>query len=556
LNGDLTSVLNLLDSYLGSAQYFPFLLLGTGIFFTLYLKFPQLQFFRHALRIVRGKYDKDDSKGDATHFQALATAISGTVGTGNIGGVALAIFLGGPAALFWMWMTAFFGMTTKFVEVTLSHKYRMVDDEGHIIGGPMYVMERRLNMKWLAVFFAIATVISSFGTGSLPQSNNIASGVATTFGIPEWITGGVLAIALGLVIVGGIKRIVLVAQSIVPLMSVIYVIGALAVILVNLPQVGASFVAVFQDAFTGSAATGGFLGASFAYAFNRGVNRGLFSNEAGQGSAPIAHAAAKADEPVSEGMVSILEPFIDTIIICTLTGMVILSSGVWTEKIENEFQRFDMEFISGTYSEDNSADRSELFEHLNFGDSTIKPLTAQLEVIGGVVVPGDFTLLHNRSIAEDVLYLDGDAPYSGSLQITDGKLQNAVTVRGKSLIHSVDLTTEAFTRGAFGEYGKYIVALGLVLFAFTTAVAWSYYGDRAMTYLFGTASVLPYRVLYVVGFFVAAIADTSLIWLVSAITIALMTIPNLITILLLRSEMRDTIEEYWDQFEREHPEGR
>jgi AGCS family alanine or glycine:cation symporter len=556
LNDDLTSVLNLLDSYLGSAQYFPFLLLGTGIFFTLYLKFPQLRFFRHALRIVRGKYDKAGDKGDATHFQALATAISGTVGTGNIGGVALAIFLGGPAALFWMWMTAFFGMTTKFVEVTLSHKYRMVDDEGHIIGGPMYVMERRLNMKWLAVFFAVATVISSFGTGSLPQSNNIASGVATTFGIPEWITGGVLAIALGLVIVGGIKRIVLVAQSIVPLMSVIYVIGALAVILVNLPQVGASFVAVFQDAFTGSAATGGFLGASFAYAFNRGVNRGLFSNEAGQGSAPIAHAAAKADEPVSEGMVSILEPFIDTIIICTLTGLVILSSGVWTEKIENDFQSFDMQFISGTYSEDNSDDRSELYEHLNFGDSTIKPLTAELEVIGGVVIPGDFTLLHNRSIAEDVQYLDGDAPYSGSLQITDGKLQNAVTVRGKSLIHSVDLTTEAFTRGAFGDFGKYIVAIGLVLFAFTTAVAWSYYGDRAMTYLFGTASVLPYRVLYVVGFFVAAIADTSLIWLVSAVTIALMTIPNLITILLLRSEMRDTIEEYWDQFEREHPEGR
>ena len=224
MNADLTSFLNLLDSYLGSAQYFPFILLGTGIFFTLYLKFPQLRFFKHALRIVRGKYDKDDAKGDVTHFQALTTAISGTVGTGNIGGVALAIYLGGPAALFWMWMTAFFGMTTKFVEVTLSHKYRMVDDEGHIIGGPMYVMERRLNMKWLAVFFAVATVISSFGTGSLPQSNNIAIGVATTFGIPEWITGGVLAIALGLVILGGIKRIVRVAESIVPIMSFIYVI--------------------------------------------------------------------------------------------------------------------------------------------------------------------------------------------------------------------------------------------------------------------------------------------------------------------------------------------
>lgn len=549
-------MLNLLDSYLGSAQYFPFLLLGTGIFFTLYLKFPQLRFFKHALRIVRGKYDKEEVKGDATHFQALATAISGTVGTGNIGGVALAIYLGGPAALFWMWMTAFFGMTTKFVEVTLSHKYRVVDDEGHIIGGPMYVMERRLNMKWLAVLFAIVTVISSFGTGSLPQSNNIATGVASTFGIPEWITGGVLAIALGLVIVGGIKRIVRVAESIVPLMSIIYVIGALAVILVNLPQVGASFVAVFQDAFTGSAATGGFLGASFAYAFNRGVNRGLFSNEAGQGSAPIAHAAAKTDEPVSEGMVAILEPFIDTIIICTLTGLVILSSGVWTEKLQNDFQRFDMQFVTGTYTEDSADDRAELHEYLNFGDSNIESLTGELEVIGGTVLPGDFTLLHNRSIAEEVQYFDGDSPYSGSLQIVDGKLQNPVTVRGKSLIHSVDLTSEAFTRGAFGDYGKYIVSIGLVLFAFTTAVAWSYYGDRAMTYLFGTASVLPYRVLYVIGFFVAAISDTSLIWLVSAITIALMTIPNLVAILLLRSEMRDSIEEYWDQFEREHPEGR
>ena len=548
---DLTSLLNLFDAYLGSAQYFPFLLLGTGIFFTLYLKFPQLRFFNHALRIVRGKYDKDDAKGDASHFQALATAISGTVGTGNIGGVALAIYLGGPAALFWMWMTAFFGMTTKFVEVTLSHKYRMVDDEGHIIGGPMYVMERRLNMKWLAVFFAVATVISSFGTGSLPQSNNIAIGVATTFGIPEWITGGVLAVVLGLVIVGGIKRIVRVAESIVPIMSVIYVVGALSVILINLPQVGASFIAVFQDAFTGSAATGGFLGASFAYAFNRGVNRGLFSNEAGQGSAPIAHAAARTDEPVSEGMVSILEPFIDTIIICTLTGLVILSSGVWTEKLQNDFQSFDMEFISGAYTEDSDDDRADLYAHLNFGDSSIEAFNGELEVRDGMALQGDFTLLHNRSIAEEVQYLAAGVPYSGSLKVVDGKLQDAVTVRGKSLIHSVNLTTEAFTRGAFGDYGKYIVAIGLVLFAFTTAVAWSYYGDRAMTYLLGTASVLPYRILYVLGFFVAAISDTSLIWLVSAITIALMTIPNLIAILLLRSEMRDTVKEYWDKFERE-----
>ena len=551
----LTDALNLVDSFLGSAQYFPFVLLGTGIFFTLYLKFPQLRYFNHAIRIVRGKYNRADAPGDATHFQALVTAISGTVGTGNIGGVALAIYLGGPAALFWMWMTAFFGMTTKFVEVTLSHKYRVVDEDGFIAGGPMYVMERRLNLKWLAVFFAVATVISSFGTGSLPQSNNIASGVALTFGIPEWITGGVLAILLGLVIVGGIKRIVQVAEKVVPFMAVVYFFGALTVIFSNLPQVGASFISVFQDAFSGSAAAGGFLGASFAYAFNRGVNRGLFSNEAGQGSAPIAHAAAKADEPVSEGMVSILEPFIDTIIICTLTGLVILSSGVWTEKLENDFQRFDMEFIAGSYHEQIDADREALYAHLNFGDSPVESFSGEIQIDEGIAVTTGFTLLHNRSIAEDVRYYEGDNLFSGAVLIDDGKIEKDLKVRGRSLIHSVDLTTEAFTRGALGDYGKYIVSIGLILFAFTTAVAWSYYGDRAMTYLFGVRSVLPYRVLYVLGFFVAAIADTSLVWLISAITIALMTLPNLVAILLLRREVKESIEDYWDQFDRQHPEG-
>jgi len=550
----LTESLGLLDSLLGSAVYFPFLLLGTGIFFTFYLKFPQLRFFNHAIRIVVGKYDKDGMPGDATHFQALSTAISGTVGTGNIGGVALAIYLGGPAALFWMWVTAFLGMTTKFVEVTLSHKYRTVDEQGYIAGGPMYVMERRLNMKWLAVFFAIATVVSSFGTGNMPQSNSIASGIETSFGIPAWLTGTALAIALGMVIVGGIKRIVQVAEKLVPVMAITYFIGGLGVIFLNLPQVGASLIAVFQDAFTGSAATGGFLGASFAYAFNRGVNRGLYSNEAGQGSAPIAHAAAKTDEPVSEGMVSILEPFLDTIIICTLTGLVILSSGVWTEKIENEFQHFDMQYVAGHYDEAETSTLSALYQHLNFGES-VPLFSGEIDVIDGTTVTTGYTLLHNRSIAEDVIYTDEDNPFTGRLTIHHGELLQKIDVSGKSLIHSVDLTSEAFTRGAFGDYGKYIVSIGLVLFAFTTAVAWSYYGDRAMTYLFGASSVMPYRVLYVIAFLLAAIADTSLIWLVSAITIALMTIPNLFSILLLHKEMRTAIDGYWDKFNREHPKG-
>ncbi|MBT3427137.1 MAG: sodium:alanine symporter family protein [Gammaproteobacteria bacterium] len=536
---------------LGSAFYFPYLLLGTGVFFTLYLKVPQIRYFNHAWRVVRGRYDKPDHKGDVTHFQALSTAIAGTVGTGNIGGVALAIYLGGPAALFWMWMTAFFGMTTKFVEVSLSHKYRQTDDRGFIVGGPMFVMEKGLNLKWLAVLFAVATVVSSFGSGNMPQSNNIAIGMLSTFGIPAWVTGLTLAILLGMVILGGIKRIVKVAEKLVPSMAVIYFIGGLAVIAANIDQVVPSFLSVLRDAFTGSAAAGGFLGASFAYAFNRGVNRGLFSNEAGQGSAPIAHAAARADEPISEGMVSILEPFIDTIIICTLTGLVILASGAWNEKHQTDFQKFDTQFIIGTWHEDSPSDREQLFAHLNFGESTITPFTGDITVSNGIATTTGYTIIHNRSIAEDVRFEREDQAYSGSLTISDGKILEPVVLKGRSLVHSVDLTSIAFTRSLFGEFGRYIVSIGLLLFAFTTAVAWSYYGDRAMTYLFGTGSLTAYRLTYVLGFFLAAISDTSLIWLISAITIALMTIPNLFSILMLRKEMKQSIADYWVKFEQD-----
>ena len=277
----------------------PWVLLLVGVFFTIYLGFPQIRYFKRAWGILSGRHTRSDAEGDASHFQALSTALSGTVGTGNIGGVALAIFLGGPAALFWMWATAFVGMTTKFVEVTISHKYRVKDDEGRIAGGPMYFMEHGLKLdlrlgnervihfgKWLAVFFAVATVLSTLGSGNMPQSNNMASGLNASFGIPQWVSGAVLAVAMFLVIIGGIRSIAKVASTIVPVMGVLYAIAAFAVIASNADQVIPSFVAVFRDAFTGSAAGGGFLGASFAYAFNRGVNRGLFSNEAGPGLRP------------------------------------------------------------------------------------------------------------------------------------------------------------------------------------------------------------------------------------------------------------------------------
>jgi len=539
-----------LDGYLGSAPWFPFVLLGVGLFYTVYLGFPQFRYFSHAWKILRGKFDKPDDPGDTSHFQALSTALSGTVGTGNIGGVGLAIYIGGPAALFWMWMTAFLGMATKFAEVTLSHEYREKAANGTMSGGPMYYMEKGLNMRWLAIFFAIATVICSFGTGNLPQINNIAISVESSFGIRPIITGGVLAVLLFLVIVGGIKRIAKVAAAIVPTMATFYVLGAFSVIFMNYQNIVPSFITIFTDVFTGSSATGGFLGASFAYAFNRGVNRGLFSNEAGQGSAPIAHASAKADEHVSEGMVSLLEPFIDTIIICTLTGMVILSSGVWTQKFDNEFQTSDLLIVEGLYDEQNEDDLQDLFGFLVNGNTAeVLPYNGTINVTSGLPDTTGFTVIHARSIAEGVAYFsDGDL-YTGPVVVTNGlPVDSAITLRGKSLIHSAALTTMAFTYGLAGQSGQYIVTLSLVLFAFSTAIAWSYYGDRAVIYLVGFKFVLPYRVIYCLAFFVAAFTDTTIVWNFAAVAIVLMTLPNLLGIFLMRRNMKSHVTKYWQEF--------
>lgn len=556
----INNFLLLLDSYLGSAVFFPYVLLGTGVFFTIYLGFPQIRYFGQALRIVTGKYSKKDAPGDTSHFQALTTALSGTVGTGNIGGVALALFIGGPAALFWMWMTAFFGMTTKFVEVTLSHKYRVKTEEGTMAGGPMYFMERKLGMKWLAVTFAIATVVCSFGSGNMPQSNNIAAGIHDTFHIPQWITGAVLSVLLFLVIVGGIKRIAHVAEKVVPTMAFLYVGGALYVIVMNAENIIPSFVAIFSDLFNGSAAVGGFLGASVALAWQKGVARGLFSNEAGQGSAAIAHSSARGTEPASEGMVSLLEPFIDTIIICTLTGLVILSTGVWNQKHENTFTRTDMTFISGEYSDKNPEHVAKLGQYLgtSSASSGITTFSGELQVNDGQIVGSGYTLLNSRSVAEDYRVLNSNeagelSPYSGVLKISNGNIDNAaaghetLVIRGKSLVHSVPLTIKAFS-AELGIYGEYIVAIGLMLFAFTTAIAWSYYGDRAIIYLVGQKGVLPYRILYVLGFMSASMIDTTVVWNLAYVTVAFMTLPNLFGILMLHKDMKQTVKDYWTHF--------
>ncbi len=557
---EFNELLIFIDQYLGSSSWFVPLLLGTGIFFTIYLKFPQLRYFTFALKVVRGKFDKKEDQGDTSHFQALTTALSGTVGTGNIAGVAFAIHLGGPAALFWMLVTAMVGMTTKFVEVTLSHKYREKISDGTMSGGPMYFMKNadfrlfgnKINLKWVGILFAFATVLSSFGTGSLPQINSISNSMLASFGIDKMLTGGILAILLGAVIIGGIKRIAKITEKLVPFMAVIYIIGAFSVILFNYENIIPSFISIFSEVFSGSAAVGGFLGASVAFAISRGVNRGLYSNEAGQGSAPIAHASAKTNEPVSEGLVAILEPFIDTIIICTITGLVLLSSGVWSEKHQNTFAEADLIVLDRIYIEENADDIKVLYNYLN-GNNTINTFDGQIQVNSGVL-SDKLSIIHARSIAEEVLFYDNNKNLlSGTISVKAGKIQEDIIVEGKSLVHSAPLTAMAFDRGFLGNYGNYIVSIGLLLFAFSTAIAWSYYGDRAMTYLFGSGSVIYYRIVYVIGFFIASFADTTIIWNVSLITIALMTVPNLIGLLWLRKEVKSTISKYWVDFKKEWP---
>ncbi|HNT92614.1 MAG: sodium:alanine symporter family protein [Bacteroidales bacterium] len=555
-----------LDGYLGGHPWFMVLLIGTGLFFTIYLGFPQIRYFRHAIRITTGKYDHSHDIGDTSHFQSLATALSGTVGTGNIAGVALAIHLGGPAALFWMLVTAAIGMCTKMVEVSISHKYRDILPDGSVSGGPMYYMKKRLNIKTrsgkviktgvvLGAFFAGATILSSFGTGNLPQINSISNSVFTSFGIRHIVTGAILAVLLALVIIGGIKRIAKVTSVLVPFMAMLYILGALLVIFTHPENIIPSFVSIFTDAFTGSAAAGGFLGASFAFAMNRGVNRGLFSNESGQGSAPIAHSAARAPEPVSEGMVALLEPFIDTICICTLTGLVLLASGAWNTKTDNQFQPTDVQVLAGVYDDSNREDVKRLGKHIR-GSEFLDLYNGMLEIDNGEIATEGISVIHARSLAENVRFLSGKDPFNGELEVIAGKLapMSTLTVEGESLIHSAPLTTYAFSHSMLKGYGSYIVTFSLLLFAFSTAISWSYYGDRATTYLFGQKYVIIYRIVYVAGFFVASFTDTTIIWSLSYVAIVLMAVPNLIGILLLRREVKENVKEYWQTFADQYPD--
>jgi len=456
----------LVDNYLWG-YVLVFLLVGTGLFLTVRMRGVQVWGLWHGIKLTRGLYDKKEDEGDLTHFKALATALSATVGVGNIAGVAIALRQGGPGAMFWLWVTAAVGMTTKFTECTLAVKYRRMDAAGFVAGGPMYYIERGLgpHWKWLAVTFAFLAGFASFGVGCMAQAGELTRafmglfpGLSHPLGqsgldLGNIVIGLAIALATGVVIIGGIRRIGEVTSFLVPLMALFYIAAALVIIVANITRLPAAVALIFHDAFTGTAAVGGFTGAGFIYAMQMGVRRGLFSNESGLGSAPIAHATAKTDRPVREGYVALLEPFIDTIVICSMTGLVIVLTGAWTEPGK----------IGGA------------------------DLTAHAFAAG---------------------------------------LGNLIAGQGQALL------------------GRIIVTVGIILFAYSTAISWSYYGDRCVSYLFGLKAVLPYRYLFCFFLLVGAAIKIDLVWNLCDIMNGAMAVPNLVALILLSGVVWKELRDY------------
>tara|TARA_B100001173_G_C15971039_1_gene540024 strand:+ start:1 stop:1182 length:1182 start_codon:yes stop_codon:yes gene_type:complete len=384
----------------------------------------------------------------------------------------------------------------------------------------------------------------------MPQINNIALVMNTEFSVPKLFTGLFLGALLWIIIIGGIKRIASVASKIIPIMGLIYFGGALIILAENYQNIIPSFNAIFAQVFTGSAAVGGFLGASFAMSLKYGVARGLYSNEAGQGSSPIAHASSK-NKSIDQGVVSILEPFIDTIVVCSVTALVILSSGVWTQKFDTSFSKTDMIVLEGIYSDEKNIDGSyiypehisELTKYVQNLESNVKEYSGILDINNGIFNSENITIIHSRSIAEDVVVSNNSSSqselYSGTLTVLNGKVgMDDVTIKGKSLVSSAELTAKAFSQGILGQYGGKLVAIALLLFAFSTAITWCYYGDRSTAYIFGEKGVVWYRNFYVLCFILAAVIDTTVVWNIAYVVVALVSIPNLIAMFVLRKEMK------------------
>lgn len=424
------------------------LLVGTGIFLTVRLGFLQFSTLPYALKLAFTPNQDKKSKGDISHFSALMTALAATIGTGNIVGVATAVTTGGPGAVFWMWVTALFGMATKYAEAILAVKYRVTNEKGEISGGPMYYIERGLGSKWLAVLFALFGAIAAFGIGNMVQSHSVSQAITDISGgaVPGWVTGIILVVLTGIVILGGIQSIGKISSYLVPFMAVFYILGGLIVIAFNIDQVPAAIGIIISDAFTGQAMAGGAIGV----VIQQGVARGLFSNEAGMGSAPIAAAAAKTDSPGRQALVSMTGTFLDTIVVCSITGLTLV--------------------ISGAYA--------------------------------------------------------------------DSSLEGA------------HMTIAAFNQG-LPVIGGFIVSIGLILFAYSTILGWSYYGEKCFTYLFGERILVGYRIIFVLALFVGAIQEIALVWGISDTMNALMALPNLVGLLLLSGVVASETRSFREQIKLE-----
>ncbi|MCP3978014.1 MAG: alanine:cation symporter family protein [bacterium] len=505
------------------------ILLLAGLFVTVRLAFIQLRGFRHAVDITRGVYDNPEHAGDLSHFQALTTALSATVGIGNIAGVALAIRLGGPGALFWMWVTAFFGMALKYAECTLALMHRKVNEDGSVSGGPMYYIELGMGKqwKWMALAFAAFAAISSFGGGCMNQSNTLAGTVQAQWGVPKVVTALIFTTIVAAVIVGGIRRIGRVTSILAPFMAIVYVSGAMMILIVKFAEIPSGFALIVTEAFAPGPLVGGAAG-SLIMTVMWGIRRGLFSNEAGQGSAPIAHATAKTDEPVREGLVASLGPFIDTLVICTMTGLVIVLTGAYKDKVD---------------------------QTLDLGDLTAVVAQAganELSVAGGTLAGG--TLNYYKAEVENArLVDDSGAPWSGRLSVDgEGALSvasgDAPSVEGEALLVGAPLTAYSF-RKALGGFGQLIVTFAVILFAVSTGISWSYYGDRSVEYLFGPVAIPIYRWMFIAFFFLGSILPLKAVWTFGDVALGLMSLPNLIALILLTGGVAMASKDY---FSREH----
>jgi alanine or glycine:cation symporter, AGCS family len=546
----LQTLVGYLDTYVwGFPEKLPWLvvlLLATGFYVTLRLLFVQVRHLGHAILVVTGRYDDPKDPGDVTHFQALSTALSATVGIGNIAGVAMAIHYGGPGAVFWMWVTAGFGMALKFSECTLSVHYRSFDEKGEVAGGPMYYIERGLGTAWkpLAVFFAACAVLSSFGSGNMNQANTVALSLGHDLGIAAWLTGLILVVLVGAVILGGIRSIARVTSKIAPIMALVYVTAALTVLALNAGEVPGAFATIFTNAFNPAAGVGGSVAGIWSVTLLWGVRRGLFSNEAGQGSAPIAHAAARTNEPVREGAVAMLEPFIDTLVICTMTALVIVITGVWDEKAPN---RVAMSAASVALVAPSPSDAA-------------APAPEAIEVRVEEGVQSQLAFKYADGFIDDVRLMVDDRPFTGVLVYTpgsdkvvaralDGAAVNNLMIEGKTLRNSSALTSLAFGTGLapLGDWGRWVVTLCVFLFAISTMISWSYYGDRCVTYLFGVRWVIVYRAVFLVFVYMGANLALTTVWTLGDIALGLMTVPNLIAVILLTPKIVSLSRDYFQR---------